>query len=191
LLNIIAGTLSSPLVIVPNSYESIATVTVGAGGAADVTFSSIPSTYEHLQIRGIARDNRSSAANMMKTWVNNDTSANYTDHWLYGDGASVSAFAETTGQGFMQIVRIASANATSGVFGTFVMDIFDYKSTSKYKTFRTLTGYDNNGSGLIYLTSGLWLSTSAINRIDFAVGAAGGTLISQYSSFALYGIKGV
>lgn len=32
-------------------YDSIATTTVGAGGAASITFSSIPSTYQHLQIR--------------------------------------------------------------------------------------------------------------------------------------------
>ena len=37
----------------------IATSTVGAGGVATVTFSSIPANYEHLQLRYITRNNRS------------------------------------------------------------------------------------------------------------------------------------
>ena len=41
-----------------NSYESIATVTVGAGGTSTITFSSIPTGYTHLQIRGIAQIGR-------------------------------------------------------------------------------------------------------------------------------------
>jgi len=39
----------------PSSFESIATAT--GSGQTSVTFSSIPSTYKHLQIRIIARDN--------------------------------------------------------------------------------------------------------------------------------------
>jgi hypothetical protein len=49
ILGIIA---SSRLAAVPPSYESIETVTVGqAARATDMTFTSIPATYTHLQIR--------------------------------------------------------------------------------------------------------------------------------------------
>jgi hypothetical protein len=188
ILGIMASSITASKLSV-DAYESIATATVGSGGAGSISFTSIPSTFKHLQIRGIARDNRSAAANMMKTWVNNDTGANYTDHWLYGDGSTADVFAETTGANHTQIVRISSASTSSNIFGSFVVDILDYANTSKYKTFKVLSGFDGNGSGLIFFTSGLWLSTSAINRIDFAVGAAGGSLFSEHSSFALYGIK--
>ena len=40
---------------VPGDYQSIATTTVGAGGAASISFTSIPATYQHLQIRAIGR----------------------------------------------------------------------------------------------------------------------------------------
>ena len=40
----------------PYFYDSIATVVVGSGGASSITFSSVPSTYKHLQIRFIARN---------------------------------------------------------------------------------------------------------------------------------------
>ena len=36
-----------------SSYESIQTITVGSGGASTIVFSSIPSTYAHLQIRAL------------------------------------------------------------------------------------------------------------------------------------------
>jgi hypothetical protein len=66
------------------------------------------------------------------------------------------------------------------------MDILDYANTNKFKTTRTLTGSDLNGSGVVSLDSGSWRSTSAITSITFTARA---NLINTYSSFALYGIK--
>jgi hypothetical protein len=52
ILGIIA---SSKLTAAVGDFESIATVTVGGGGAATVEFTSIPATYTHLQLRYIAQ----------------------------------------------------------------------------------------------------------------------------------------
>jgi hypothetical protein len=46
ILGIIA---SSKLTAAAGDFESIATVTVGSGGSAVISFTSIPSTYAHLQ----------------------------------------------------------------------------------------------------------------------------------------------
>jgi len=76
----ILGTVASQFSSKPfNSYESIQTVTVGAGGTATVTFSSIPATYTHLQIRGIAR---ASADTQLDVTLNSDTGSNYSYHTL-------------------------------------------------------------------------------------------------------------
>ena len=65
------------------------------------------------------------------------------------------------------------------------MDILDYSNTNKNKTLRQLAGTDNNGNGVVGLSSGLWQSTAAVASIDItAIGS-----FSQYTSFALYGIK--
>ena len=62
-------------------FESIATTTVGSGGIADVTFSSIPATYTHLQLRGIARTNRAdSNQDAVVVRFNSDTGNNYSRH---------------------------------------------------------------------------------------------------------------
>jgi hypothetical protein len=67
------------------------------------------------------------------------------------------------------------------------MDIVDYTNTNKYKTSRAFAGFDANGSGMLAVTSGLWMSTTAINSITFTSDASGN--FAQYSSFALYGVK--
>jgi hypothetical protein len=64
----------------PSDFESIATTTVGAGGATTITFSSIPATYQHLQIRVLARTNRSAGVDIMSMRMNGDTGNNYSDH---------------------------------------------------------------------------------------------------------------
>jgi hypothetical protein len=159
------------------SFESIATVSVGSGGASSVTFSSIPSTYTHLQIRCITRGGGS------QIQFNSDTGANYTRHYVYGNGTSVQA----GGGGGNSGMSIIDYTSQTNTFGAAVVDILDYTSTNKYKTARSLTGFDTNGAvdQEIFLFGGMWLNTSAITTITISGGS-----IAQYSHFALYGIKG-
>jgi hypothetical protein len=184
LLNTVFGTLSSGVIVVPNSYESISTVTV-TSNVADVTFSSIPSTYTHLQFRLITRTNRGSAEDAFRITINGDTNtSNYRSHALYGDGSNAAA-AAITGLGW---AGFYPTNSGSSVFGAGVMDFLDYANTNKAKTMRHLGGYDANGSGYIVFSSSLWTSTAAINSIKFTFDSA--SSFTQYSQLALYGIKG-
>jgi hypothetical protein len=166
----------------------IATSTVGAGGVATVTFSSIPANYEHLQLRYITRNNRSGqSVDAINIRANSDTAANYANHRLQGDGSSVSSSGGTS-LGYAIFGQTTASTATASVFAVGIMDILDYSNTSKYKTFRTLSGFDANAApGYIGLYSGLWQSTSAINSLTISSNDGSGIL--QYSSFALYGIK--
>ena len=170
-----------------NSYESIATVTVGAGGSSTITFSSIPSTYKHLQIRALVRSNyASSASQNAYIQFNGDTAANYSYHELTGQGSTAGAggSANVTGP---RIINYTTTAGLANTFGVGVVDILDYADTNKYKTYRSLNGNDQNGSGYVILFSGNWRSTSAISSI--VIGDNGGGTFQQYSSFALYGVK--
>ncbi len=174
----------------PPSYESIATVAVGSGGTSTVSFTSIPSTYKHLQIRALIRTANPGELSALKMTFNSDSSSsNYvTLHQLYSFGSSVAAQA-STGNGWIYQSYLAGANAAANRFGGLVTDILDYTSTNKNKTTRTLAGTDQNGVGAITFSSGLWMNSStAINRIDIVDDSTGN--ISQYSHFALYGIRG-
>jgi len=175
------------LVSVPNSFESIATYSVGSGGSSSIEFTSIPATYSHLQVRVIARGTNASSSIYQKIQFNSDTSSVYADHYLLGDGASTSAGASVNAA-FIGVGSTTAANATASIFGSIIIDILDYANTNKFKTIRNLEGFDVNGSGgMVALTSGLWRSTSAVTSIKFTPSAGN---FAQYSSFALYGIPG-
>lgn len=169
-------------------YESIATVTVGAGGAASIDFTSIVGTYSHLQIRGIARTANAATYGGLRLQVGNgsiDTGTTYNTHDLYGNGSTVTS-SNTINNTNMYAGTISSASLGASIFGVAVVDLLDYSNTNKFKTIRSLGGADGNGSGYAYFSSGAWRSTSAINTIKLF--ATSGNFV-QYSSFALYGVK--
>jgi hypothetical protein len=186
----ILGIIASANFRVPTSYESIATVTVGSGGSASVSFTSIPSTYTHLQIRGISKTDRANRfGDTFNVRFNSDTGSNYAWHELYGNGASATAGGGTTAS-FMRLGRTSAVDAAiNDIFGAQVIDILDYANTNKYKTTRSLDGDDLNGEGFVGIWSGLWQSTSAVTSITLIPNL--GTNWVQYTQFALYGIKGV
>lgn len=177
---------------VPPSYESIATAT-GTGSSTTITFSSIPGTYKHLQIRGIMRQTGSGGGGGFSDFrirFNSDTANNYAYHQLYADGSTVynagSSSAATTY--FEYYALIPQNGTTANVMGVSIIDIHDYASTTKNKTLRAFNGTDNNGAGWVHLDSGVWLSTSAITSVSLI--APTGINFSTSSTFALYGIKG-
>jgi hypothetical protein len=175
-----------------SSFESIQTATVGAGGASNIEFTSIPATYTHLQIRGIAQETRAtygiSDGNMQ---FNSDTGTNYSRHNIQGTGSAVVA----NGDANLTFITLADGmwgTSTGGSFGVSIVDILDYANTNKYKTVRVLSGVDFNGTlagygGYVGILSGNWRNTNAITSIK--INAQTGNF-TQYSSFALYGIKG-
>jgi hypothetical protein len=174
ILGIIASSKSGNL----SAYDSIATVTVGAGGASSVTFNSIPSIYQHLQVRILNK----TATGTPDLWMrfNNDNGLNYNFHILRTDGTTATA---------ERYVAPSITNPVATVFQASITDIFDYTSTSKIKTSKTLVGRDNNSVGEIGLWSQLWYATpAAITSIKFE--HSSGVNMAQHSSFALYGIKG-
>jgi hypothetical protein len=185
MLNIIAGVFSEGTPPAPpNSYESIATVLVGSGGSATISFSSIPSTYKHLQVRGLLRTSAGTNNWDLRIRMNSDTGSNYTHHSIRGDGANASAEGNAS-QVYMWLNRAAPSDAN--VFGGVVIDFLDYTNTNKYTTMRGLSGQDRNGAGQITLNSGVWMNTTAVNTLAFTLASGDFT---QHSQFALYGIKG-
>jgi hypothetical protein len=163
------------------AFESIASAT-GTGSSNTITFSSIPSTYQHLQIRYISRQNASS--NRIRLQFNSDTGTNYAWHFLRADPTVTSSSGYT--QTSIDYIATTYSIATTVTAG--IIDIHDYSSTSKYKTIRNFSGWDaNTTGGELYLSSGLWMSTSAISSISITIAANNFTTETQ---FALYGIKG-
>jgi hypothetical protein len=182
-LGILASQISGKL----SSYDSIATATAGAGGSTSVSFTSIPSTYKHLQLRILAQfDDTSNGFGGLPIRFNSDSGNNYTRHDLLGDGV-VAATGSGTASNTAAIVGRFLYTPSSSSFGVAVVDILDYADTNKYKTVRTLGGVDINTSGDVRINSSVWVNTAAISTITIP---APTNYLKQYSQIALYGIKG-
>ena len=164
------------------AYESIASAT-GTGSSGTITFSSIPSTYQHLQLRINGIVDVGGVAWRMR--FNGDTASNYSYHYLDGDGASVYA-----GGGGASSIYINSWASQTTYPTVSIIDIHNYASTTQNKTSRHLTGFDNNsgsGQSFIEMSSGNWRSTSAVTSVEIFMASNNFTTAS---TIALYGIKG-
>lgn len=195
ILGIYASQISGHLYDGPfGAYDALASVTVGSGGVASVTFAGIPQTYKHLQIRAMVTT-PGTASIYDNTTFNSDTGSNYSWHFLSGNGTSASAEANAS-QPYVRLFTWGSGPYGTGTTGwpaAGVADILDYTNTSKFKTTRGIGGGDSNSTSnpsVIGLASGSWRNTSAITSITlnaFAIGSA--TTFGANSSFALYGVK--
>lgn len=172
--NAIAGFLGIGASVAANSFESIATINLS--GSNDFSFTSIPSTFTHLQLRMTGKLNGT-----MNLQFNGDTTTNYSNHYLYGTGSAAAASKDTTDSK----IRFGYAGGDT-IVQTGILDLLDYRSTNKAKTVKYLFGQENNTAGAIWLSSGAWFKTpEAVTSIrvfstfNWATG----------STIALYGVK--
>lgn len=178
--------------VTPTSFESIATVTA-TGGETSLTFSNIPQTYQHLHIRGLARDTSTASVGTVSQGIqiNGNSTANYAYHTLPANGVSIYPTGATSSNGVYTDYITPFDNQLASTFGAMIIDIHDYTSTTKRKTIRVFGGCDLNGANNFYgvtLASGfLTNSTSAVTSITFP---APWTSFKAGTTFALYGIKG-
>ena len=171
---------TSAVAALPGDYDSIASLS-GTGSSGTIAFTSIPSTYKHLQIRATYQCSTTDNPYLRVGGGSIDTGANYSWHHLYGDGASVL----NNGNGSQTFTYFGySQNATNP--NVAIIDILEYASASKNKVFRILAGQYNNGVGELELWSGSWQnSATAIGSISLITAG----VFSTASTFALYGIK--
>ena len=179
------GRLSNP------AYFQIATAT--PSGTNNYTFSSIPQTYDHLQIRIFAKDNRSPVYSGIDVQFNGDTGANY--WYSFADVATTQV--PTFGNYYdvaSTVLPIANMPGGSGsnFYGSSWTTIFNYKNTNMWKYASGVGGYNANGAGgydgFVMQPGGVWRNNSAITSIYIRSNTnstwQAGTRIS------LYGIKG-
>lgn len=187
-IGIYASQISGHLWAPNGAMDALATVSPN-GTAGTVTFSGIPQGYKHLQIRMFAKGTSTSGGvnTGSRLQFNGDTTdTNYYRHTLSGNGSSAAAAATNSSN---EIINSLGSSGTANVYGINIIDILDYASNTKTKVVRNLLGHDNNGSGIVQLTSGLWNNTAPITSISFIADATYITNWASNSSFALYGIK--
>jgi len=171
----------------PNTYILIASNTVGSGGAASVTFSSIPSTYTDLVIKASTRSSASGGGGG-GVWDAaavrfNGSSTGYSNKYLFGGGTSAAS-----GNGGSTAIDFWTnySGATTSTFGSTEIYIPNYAgSTNKSVSIDTVA--EHNGTNAFDgLNAGLWSNTAAITSIVLTLGI--GSWV-EHSTFTLYGIS--
>lgn len=174
-----------------DGFFQIATTTLNSAQST-VTFSNIPATYTHLQLRLFAQDVRATyGITEIRLTINGDSSSIYSQHQLFGDGASATSNA-TANATYIILCDGTIGTSTGGTFGVGITDILDYANTNKFKTIRHIGGVDINGTiagygGRAGFSSGVYRATTAVTSITLISHSL--VNFSANSKFSLYGVK--
>jgi len=159
------------------------TVTVGAGGAASISFSSIPATYTDLILKLSARTDRSGITQDVIGIAFNSLTTNLSMRYLQGDGSSASSSSSAS----LIWTRADAATATSNTFGNAEFYISNYAGSTNKSV--SVDGVSENNATEAYanIVAGLWSSSAAITSIQLT--SANSANFVQYSTASLYGIS--
>jgi hypothetical protein len=169
------------------SYVLLEKITVGAAGAASVTFSGIPQTgYTDLVVKICARTEQSAVSQDLILQFNGDTGANYTTRRLEGNGTGAASDTATSGALYGSFMPMSAASATANTFGNGEAYIPNYTG-SALKSFSTDSVAETNATATkMAMCAALWNSTAAITSI--LIRSYAGNNLVQYSTFYLYGV---
>jgi hypothetical protein len=169
-----------------NTFFKISTVTVGSGGAATISFTSIPQTYTDLLILNSLRVDYDGG----NSWIDgiftfNGTTTNYSEKFQFGDGSTTGQSSQSS-TGLKWAGFAVDSGSTANVFSNNSLYIRNY-TTNKYKSSSSESVTENNNANAQQsLHSGLWSNSAAITQITITPGF--GSFV-QYSTATLYGIK--
>lgn len=156
------------------------------------SFTNIPQTYQDLRIVCYLRSTRTAGGlDNAAFWFGGFGPSTYSETFLFGDGSTATSARGTTQQAFVNSAVVPGATAASGIFGSVVIDILNYKGTSSFKTVITRSASDENGSGQSRVAVGLYSATSAISSFAIVANNGVGQNFLAGSSVALYGIRAV
>ena len=163
-----------------STYELIASVTVGAGGASSIDFTSIPATYTDLVVKLSTRGTYSSFNDSVYYHFNGDTSSR-TVRTLVGTGTAAQSQSYST----MMLRDGVGSTATSNTFANGEIYIPNYAGSTYKSSSGDIVSENNATDAIKGMTANLWSNTAAINRVTLT----GDGNFVQYSTAYLYGVK--
>lgn len=169
------------------TFNKIATVDVGSGGASSIDFTSIPSTYVDLCIKVSARRSDTSEG-YLSLRFNANSGSNYSNRTIRGTGTSISTSTDAS-TSFLDFWVIDGTGYTANTFASTDIYIPQYTSSLNKSVIAENVSENDSSTTYMQLTSGIWAQTTAINQVTlYAAGAPSGTF-AQHTTATLYGIK--
>lgn len=170
----------------PDTFIKIASVTVGAGGASNIAFNSIPSTYTDLCVKYSLRGDFTAFDRVDLKLLFNSSTASWTDMYLLSTGSSVLSNSNGWAGAAGYPGQINTAITTSNTFSSVEIYIPNYAG-SNYKSISVDSVEENNATAArAFLVGGLWSNTAAITSITISPNSDN---FVQYSTATLYGIS--
>lgn len=170
----------------PTSTEVLISKTTLASATNNIIISGIPQTYTDLRI--ILSGGQTSGGGSAFFRLNNDTNQRYSQTQLRGNGASVQRDRETNVSQLYFYSAIQGAwAAPSPNRGLFTLDILSYSNTSINKTLLFEVSDNQNGSGRIAKSVGLYRNTSGVESIWFTTDSPGDSYVVG-TTITIYGI---
>jgi hypothetical protein len=166
------------------TYTLISSVTVGAGGAATMAFTSIPADYTDLVLQVSARTDEAGANWSQSNITFNGSTSGYTNKYLLGTGSATSS--GSVGTAYVYGGRGTGAGATASTFGNSFVYIPNYAGSNNKSVSTDEVTENNATAALAFLNAGLWSNSAAITSITIT---ASGCNFVQYSTAYLYGIS--
>jgi hypothetical protein len=167
-----------------NTYVKIASVTVGAGGAASMDFNSIPGTYDDLVLRVSVREESTNNFEF-GCQINGSTSAIYNYRFITGNGSAASSD-NRSNQTSNNTFILSSSNSTASTFGNAELYFPNYAGSTNKSMSADTVGENNGTTAYARLVAHLFASTSAITSLSIRLGSGD---LAEYSTGTLYGIK--
>ena len=166
------------------TYKLISSVTVGSGGAADITFSSIPSTYTDLLLKVSLR---CASTEQWSKLEFNGTS--YLTNWnmLYLQGNGATVVSGTQGDSYYSVM-MTSSTETASTFGNAEVYIPNYASSNNKTVSIDHVTENNATTAYANLTALRWSNSAAITSIKLS-SSSGSNNYAEYSTAYLYGIS--
>ena len=162
----------------------VSTVTVGSGGASTIEFDSIPQTATDLFLVLSMRKSSGSSISFQDVVIsfNNDaTSANYNTRVLYGNGSTTYSANYTYAGGF--ISSTYPQFNTANTFNNVSVYIPNYTSSTAKSVSMDNVAENNSSTTSMGINTGRWTGTAAITKVSLTA-----TDIQQYSTASLYTI---
>jgi large repetitive protein len=169
------------------TMTAIQTVTVGAGGAANISFTNIPQTYTDLCILVSSRKSLSTTLGYTSINFNGDSGSNY--GYVFLNGAGTGIYQNLTSPSTFLFFSSDDQGSTANTFGNTSIYIPNYVSNTGFKSVYTHCVSENNSAANAYMDihSGIWRSTSSITSIVLADTLTSSSFV-QYSTATLYGV---
>jgi hypothetical protein len=169
----------------------ISTVTVGSGGAANITFSNIPQTYTDLCILLSSRavSNGDTHCSLKVSFNGSPSGTSYSNRWLYGAGSGAGSNSNTTQDAIRFIYAVNGSSATASTFANTLIYIPNYAGSNNKSASLDAVTENNATEALATLQAGLWSNTSPITSVVLTPHYVSNETFAQYSSATLYGIR--